>query len=180
MNNYKCIQIYTHQYISTRLEKLQRSGVQPSQGDWRLSASWVPNWGHSSNIYHYGIEGFQRSFSWGPPRMGGSIGPPKNARVIFPSPILLCTEKSFRNLVEENQNQIVFTISDWYGTKKNSVWLQIDRKMVTTIQIWFNSTSFRKYFCVCMHTQGNNHRHLQRNVATFAWLFIGILFINTK
>ena len=55
-----------------------------------------------------------------------------------------------RNLIKSNRNQIVFTISDWFGTKWTSVWLQIKRKMVNRIWFRVDLIRFRKKFSVCM------------------------------
>ena len=35
----------------------------------------------------------------------------------------LHTEKYFRNFDKSTRNQIVFTISDWFGSKRTSVWM---------------------------------------------------------
>ena len=51
---------------------------------------------------------------------------------------------TFLNLVESNQIWIVTKLSDRFSTKRNSVWCQINRKRVITIQIRFDSTIFGK------------------------------------
>ena len=40
---------------------------------------------------------------------------------------------------------------DWFGTKRSSVWRQINRKSVITIQIWFYLTGMKKYICVSIY-----------------------------
>ena len=59
------------------------------------------------------------------------------------------TEKSFRNLVKSNWNQIVFTISRMIWNQRTSVWFQVNRCMVNTIWFQFDLTRFRKDFSVC-------------------------------
>ena len=59
-------------------------------------------------------------------------------------------EKSFRNLVKSNRNQIVFTIFRliWNQTDVRLLF-QINRKMVNTIWYRFHLIRFRKKFSVC-------------------------------
>ena len=49
--------------------------------------------------------------------------------------VALNTEKSFRNIIKSNRNQIVFTMHRliWNSKRTLSVWFQIIRKMVNTI-----------------------------------------------
>ena len=62
------------------------------------------------------------------------------------------TEKSFRDIIKSNRNQIVVTI--WnvrkFGT---SVWFEINWKMVNTIWFQVDSIRFRKDFSVYVQTQ---------------------------
>jgi len=61
-----------------------------------------------------------------------------------------------RNLIKSNRNQIVFTIFfGWFGTKQESVWFQINQKMVNTIWYRLDLTRFRKDFSVCILLTGN-------------------------
>ena len=62
------------------------------------------------------------------------------------APFFLQTRLCFLNLGESNRNQIIFTISDWFGRKRYTVWCQINPKSVITIRIWFDSTIFRISF----------------------------------
>ena len=57
------------------------------------------------------------------------------------------TEKFFRNLIKLNWLYLPF--SDWFGTKRTSVWFQINRNMVNTIWFRVDSIRFRKDFSVC-------------------------------
>ena len=50
--------------------------------------------------------------------------------------------------VNYSYNPIVFTVSDWFGTKRKSVWIQINRKMVNTIWLRVDSIWFGKDFSV--------------------------------
>ena len=43
------------------------------------------------------------------------------------------TEKSFRNLIKSNRNQIAFTIFRLIWNKRTAVWFQINRNMISTI-----------------------------------------------
>ena len=64
------------------------------------------------------------------------------------------TEKSFRNLIKSDRNQIVFTIFRmiWNQTAVRT-WFQINRKRVNTIRFRFDLIRFRKYFSVCSSEQ---------------------------
>ena len=44
-------------------------------------------------------------------------------------------------------------LSDWFLTKRTSVWFQINRKMVNTIWFWVDLIRFRKVFSVCTLSQ---------------------------
>ena len=41
--------------------------------------------------------------------------------------------------------------SDWFGSKRTFVWIQINRKMVNTIWFRVHSIRFEKYFSVCTY-----------------------------
>ena len=58
------------------------------------------------------------------------------------SDICLHADKSFLNLVKQTQIILYLPLSDWFGTQRNSVWFQINRKMVNTI--WLDVTRFRR------------------------------------
>ena len=61
------------------------------------------------------------------------------------------TEKCLRNHIKSNRNQIVFiTFVEWLGSKRTSVWIQINQKLVNAI--WFRVDLIRllNYFSVCM------------------------------
>jgi len=64
------------------------------------------------------------------------------------------TEKSFRNLINSNRNQIVFSIfNDWFGIANGHCPFVVpnqSRKMVNTIWFRFDSIRFRKDFSVCI------------------------------
>ena len=61
-------------------------------------------------------------------------------------------EKSFLFQVLLNQTEIrlYVTCTDWFGTKRTSVWIQINRKMVDTIWFRVDLIRFRKDFSVCI------------------------------
>ena len=48
------------------------------------------------------------------------------------------TEKPLLNLIKLNKILLLLHSFDRFYTKRNSVWCQINRKSVITIQIWFN------------------------------------------
>ena len=60
---------------------------------------------------------------------------------------------SQRNLIEillnKSEIRLYFPFSDWFGSKRTSVWFQINRRMVNTIWFQFDLIRFRKYFSVC-------------------------------
>ena len=80
------------------------------------------------------------------------------------------TRYTQRNIFEILLNQpgirLCLPFSDWFGTKRTSVWFQINREMVYTIWFRVDSTRFRKYFSVCIQSEpsklkdllGRNHR----------------------
>ena len=59
-----------------------------------------------------------------------------------------------RNIFEISLNQIKEKLyspfSDWFETKRNAVWFQINRKMVNIIWFHFDLVRFRKVFSVCI------------------------------
>jgi len=71
-----------------------------------------------------------------------------------------------RNLSEIllNQHEIRFylSFSDWYETKRPSVWFQINRKMVNTIWFRVYLIRFRKCLSVCSLIYG----HINENIFT--------------
>ena len=55
----------------------------------------------------------------------------------------------FKILLDQPEIRLYLPISDWFGTKRTSVWFQIIRKMVNTIWFWVDLIRFGKYFSVC-------------------------------
>ena len=75
----------------------------------------------------------------------------KTSKTLEPARIIpIYTEKYFRNLIKSYLNQIVITIFRliWNQTKRTSVWIQINRKMVNTIWFRFDLISFGRFLCV--------------------------------
>ena len=68
-------------------------------------------------------------------------------------------QNSFLNLVNFNHIWIVITVFllMWH-IKLNSVWCQIHRKSVITMQVWFDLTSFREKLFVCSWICQKTHR----------------------
>ena len=57
------------------------------------------------------------------------------------------TNKYFRNLVYQTKIRLHSSFWDRFGIKRNSIWFQINRKMVNPIWFRYDSTRFfRKYF----------------------------------
>ena len=52
-------------------------------------------------------------------------------------------------LLNQTEIKLYIPFSDWFGTKRTSVWFQIIRKIVYTIWFQFDSSRFRKDFSVC-------------------------------
>ena len=67
------------------------------------------------------------------------------------------------------QPKVITVFSDWFGTKLNSIWCQINWKSVITIQSWFYSAGHRiSFLCV-----GNEFcRVLFSSIKQFAELLI--------
>ena len=55
--------------------------------------------------------------------------------------------------------RLYLPFSDWFRTKRNSVWCHINRKMVNTMYFRFDSIRFRKYFSVCGFVNSRNSCH---------------------
>ena len=65
--------------------------------------------------------------------------------------ILKYTQRNlFEILSNKTETKLYLTFSDWFGTKRASVWFQINRKMVYTIWFQFYLIRFRKDFSVCV------------------------------
>ena len=60
----------------------------------------------------------------------------------------------FEFLFKQPRIRLYLSFSDWFGTKRTSVWFQINRKMINTIWFRFDLIRFRKDLSVCT-VQGN-------------------------
>ena len=58
-------------------------------------------------------------------------------------------ENLFEILWNESEIRSCVPFSDWFGTKRTFLWLQINRKMVNTISFRVDLIRFKKYFSVC-------------------------------
>ena len=54
----------------------------------------------------------------------------------------------FEILLNQPQIRLYLPFSDWYGSKRMSVWIHINREMVNKIWFQFDSKRFRKYLSV--------------------------------
>ena len=53
-------------------------------------------------------------------------------------------ENLFDVLLKQTEIRLYLPCTDWFGTKRTSVWFQINRKMVNTIWFWFDPIRFCK------------------------------------
>ena len=83
--------------------------------------------------------------------------------LIFWETIFLRRKYTQRNIFEVLLNQpeirLYLPFSDWFGSKRTSVWIKIYRIMVNTIWNQVDILRFRKNFSVCNH---DTWRNLQR------------------
>ena len=54
-----------------------------------------------------------------------------------------------RDYTQRNPFEILLTFFDWFGTKRTSVWIQINREVVNKIRFRFDLIRFRKGLSVC-------------------------------
>ena len=63
-----------------------------------------------------------------------------------------CTQRYlFWILLNQPEIRLYLPFSDWFGSKRTSVWIQINRKMVNTIWFRVDLTRCKKYFSVCVY-----------------------------
>ena len=61
------------------------------------------------------------------------------------------TERNFFEiLLYEPGIRLYLSFSDWFGSKRTSVWFHINRKMINTIWFRVDLIKLRKYFSVCI------------------------------
>ena len=76
-----------------------------------------------------------------------STGLQKGADVNFLHSTNRHTQKCFFGiLLIQTEIRLYLPSSDWFGSKRTSVWIQINRKMVNTIWFQFESKRFQKVF----------------------------------
>ena len=69
---------------------------------------------------------------------------------IFQSGLGAVTQRNlFEILLDQPEFRLYLLYANWFGTKRTSVWLQINRKMVNTIRFHSELARFRKDFSVC-------------------------------
>ena len=65
---------------------------------------------------------------------------------------LRCTQKNLLQiLLNQTDIRLYLPFADWFGTKRTSVWFQINGNMVDTIWFRFDIIRFRKDFFMCEH-----------------------------
>ena len=78
----------------------------------------------------------------------------------------------FQILLNYNKLGLQLQFSEWFGINLNSIWNQINRESVITIQFWVELTRFRKDFSVC--------RWRVRDYGVFSWSNSISVHINWK
>jgi len=73
---------------------------------------------------------------------------------------LITQRNLFEILLNQTEIRLYSPFSDWFGTKRISVWFQINRKIVNTIWFQFDLTRFGKDFSVCSFTPNNKVPHV--------------------
>ena len=108
----------------------------------RLSAWWGQNWGDPLNPLN-------KMVLWCPRGFRGNL----DYSCLTGDSYSLSDSYTLRNIFEILLNQpeirLYLPHSDWFGTKRTSVWFHINRKMVNTNWFRFDSIGFQKYFPVC-------------------------------
>ena len=66
------------------------------------------------------------------------------------------TEKFFWILLNQSKIRLYLPFSDWFGSKRNSVWIQFNRKMVNAIWFPVDFTKLKKYSHVCTNQNVSN------------------------
>ena len=62
----------------------------------------------------------------------------------------MCTQRNiFEILLNQPEIRLYIPFFDWFGSKRTSVWFQINGKMVYIIWFRVDLIRFRKYFSVC-------------------------------
>ena len=61
-----------------------------------------------------------------------------------------CTEKICGILIIHTEIGFYLPFSDWFGTKRTSVWVQINLKMINTNRFRFELTRLKKILSVCV------------------------------
>ena len=71
----------------------------------------------------------------------------------------ICTQRIFYFgiLPIQPETRLHLPHSDRFGSKRKSVWIQINRDMVNTIRFRFELTKFQKVFSVCGLNQDQNY-----------------------
>ena len=80
--------------------------------------------------------------------------------------------------MNQTEIRLYLSFSDWFVTKRTSVWFQINLKMVNTIWFQVNLTRYRKYFSVCTRKERLkmiHHEFLCAKNDAFLWLVVEII-----
>ena len=84
-----------------------------------------------------------------------------HANLSYTSFLPRCTQINFFEILL-NQTEIIlyFPFSDWFGTKRTSVWFQISLKMVNTIWLQVDLIRFWRDFSVCIRLGAQTQNNL--------------------
>ena len=72
----------------------------------------------------------------------------------------------FEILLNQTEIRLYLPFSDWFWTKRTSVWFQINRKIVSTIWFRFDLIRFGKDFSVSVYKPLNDLLHLFLTILT--------------
>ena len=75
----------------------------------------------------------------------------------------------FEILINQPEIRLYLPFSDWFVTKRTSIWIQIIRKMVNTIWFQVDLIRFQKYFSVCTRSMYNNLETSRLFYSTCFW-----------
>ena len=86
---------------------------------------------------------------------------------IYINAVYICRERNiFEIFLNQTEIRLYLPFSDWFGSKRMSVWFQINRKMVNTIWFLFDLIRFRKDFSVCSRRREKCSSAVRQN---FTW-----------
>ena len=73
----------------------------------------------------------------------------------------------FGIILYQTEIKLYLEFFEWFGTKRKSIWCQINLRSVITIQIWFDLTRFRKDFSACTVVLEKKNVRIMRKLGAF-------------